>query len=200
VTDKTKTSRKRRKEPVGASVADIMSVIERLEEMRGVKKDLTDYTDENSYFSRAFHRCFELGPFIVPGPEGDKTGRFFSSAEIGPVVTRSGPSDGKYAICLKRFIVSDDKLRESPEKLKPGDAVIWKMYFRNLEYPSVHSGSNISIPEIIAAWDKFRPIIAEILDIETRNLDTVIKTIKELEGYLAVDMFSDYAADNKPGV
>lgn len=200
MTDKAKTSRRKGNGPAGASVADIMSVIEKLEEMRGVKKDLTDYTDENSYFSRAFHRCFELGPFIVPGSEGDRTGTFFSSAEIGPVVTRSGALDGKYAICLKRFIVSDDKLRESPEKLKPGDAVIWKMYFRNLEYPSVLSGSNISIPEIIAAWDKFKPIIAEILDMETRNLDTVIKTIKELEGYLAADMLSDYATDNKPGV
>lgn len=183
---------------------DIIDTIKRLSELRDVKKDVVDYTDEHTYFSRAFHRCFELGPFIA-GSYVDGVGNpalgtgFLSSSETGPVATIT-EDRSKFSLLLQRFIVSGNKLVESAGRPKPGDVVVWKVYFNNLDYPSVKMGSNMSVPEIIAAWGKFTPMFAKLLDTESQNVDTIIHTIEELKNYLAPDMMSDYATGGmRPG-
>jgi len=176
---------------------DIMSVIKQLDDLRNVKKDVANHAGDNSYFIRAFHRCFELGPFVAATPSDNVAGSFLSSTETGVLVIRKTSASTKHALVLKRFVVTQDSLKESPERVKPGDAVIWKTYFRHMDYPMTHGESNVTVPEIISSWDKFGPIFADLLETELNNVDTVMKTIRELEGHLAPDMMTEYATGGR---
>jgi len=176
---------------------DIMSVIKQLGDLRNVKKDVANHAGDNAYFIRAFHRCFELGPFVVATPSDNMAGSFLSSTETGVLVIRKTSASTKHALVLKRFVVTEDSPKESPERVKPGDAVIWKTYFRHMDYPVTHGESNMTVPEIVSSWDKFGPIFADLLETELNNVDTVMKAIRELEGHLAPDMMTEYATGGR---
>ena len=174
---------------------DILAVHKQFSELRDLKKDLAEYTNEDSYFSRAFYRCFELGPFVLL--DSAKDSDRFSSVETGPVMTSR--TNGGCVIRMKRYILNEEGAVEPGDKVKPGESVIWRMYFRNTNYPSTPGKSNLSIPEIISMWDKFSPLVAEVLETELENVDTVVKAVAKLTDDLAPDMLSDYAP-GKPGI